>query len=432
MQRGGVLIPSGYYSDDIKITAKTLKEQTSATATASDIISGKTAYVNGNKVTGTLAVQSILSFSAAPSGDRTVIFTWKNPAKGAFSGVIIVYKTGGYPTSINDGTRIYKGAGNNSTAGGTSSVTCNVPTGGITYYFRAFSYAVKNNGEWIHTTTYTATATTLKSLYVFTSSGTFTIPLGVTKIDIFCVGGGGGGGAGRGNNMQNSGGGGGGGYTATKLNYAVTPGTVFPITVGAGGSGGPIGSGKGGTGGTSSFGSVLSAAGGEGGGSGIGYTRNTYRQYNDGGDGGDGGSGGGGGHGCQGNNIRGTAGGSDGGNGAAGSSSGDNTTAGYRGIGQKTTTRAFGESSNTLYAGGGGGGSVGFSLYVNNYGISYGPGGAGGGGNGNKNLANSPGLPGAANTGGGGGGSGTYENALEYCPPYVGGAGGSGVVLVRL
>ena len=45
-------IPAGYYSGG-KVTANSLASQTSATATVSDILSGKTAWVNGSKITGT-------------------------------------------------------------------------------------------------------------------------------------------------------------------------------------------------------------------------------------------------------------------------------------------------------------------------------------------------------------------------------------------
>lgn len=193
---GSYTIPAGYHNGSGKVTANSLAGQTDATAAAGNILSGKTAWVKGSKITGTMAVQSILSFSAAPYGVKQVTFTWKNPAKRPFSGVIIVYKTGSYPTSSTDGTRIYKGSGNNTSASGSSSATCTMPAENTTYYFRAFSYAVKDNAEWVHTTTYTATAKTSKSLHTFTSSGTFTVPPGVSKIDIFCVGGGGGGGSG--------------------------------------------------------------------------------------------------------------------------------------------------------------------------------------------------------------------------------------------
>ena len=46
-------IPAGYHNGSGKITANSLSSQTSATATASKILSGYTAWVNGSKLTGT-------------------------------------------------------------------------------------------------------------------------------------------------------------------------------------------------------------------------------------------------------------------------------------------------------------------------------------------------------------------------------------------
>lgn len=47
-------IPAGYHNGAGKITANSLASQTSATATANQILSGQTAYVNGNKITGNM------------------------------------------------------------------------------------------------------------------------------------------------------------------------------------------------------------------------------------------------------------------------------------------------------------------------------------------------------------------------------------------
>ena len=47
-------IPEGYHNGSGKITANSLASQTSATATIADIASGKTAYVNGDMLTGTM------------------------------------------------------------------------------------------------------------------------------------------------------------------------------------------------------------------------------------------------------------------------------------------------------------------------------------------------------------------------------------------
>lgn len=69
-------------------------------------MSGDTYWRNGVKGTGTMNIQSILSFSLPPYSENQIIFTWKNPSMGPFSGVIIVGKTGTYP-GITDGTRYY-------------------------------------------------------------------------------------------------------------------------------------------------------------------------------------------------------------------------------------------------------------------------------------------------------------------------------------
>ena len=81
---------------------------------------------------------------------------------------------------------------------------------------------------------------------IFTASGTWTCPSGVEKAFVRIFGGGGGG--------STKGAGGGGGYMAYS-ELDVTPGTAYPVTIGAGGSSGSAG-------GVTSFGTLLSANGG--------------------------------------------------------------------------------------------------------------------------------------------------------------------------
>lgn len=227
----------------------------------------------------------------------------------------------------------------------------------------------------------------------FLTSGNF-VPKWNMEIDAFLVGGGGSGTAG-------SGGGGGGGYTKTQKKISLTAGTTYEIKIGAGGAkvssnDGAYNTGVSGkTGGTTSaFG--YSASGGQGG----QKADDTYHY----GYGGKGGSGGGAGR---------AAGGSDGADG------GDNKSAtagpGKGGKGQGTTTREFGASGETLYAGGGGGGNTKDGY---NNGEIYAGGSGGGGGTCSS---------GSANTGGGGGG-GLYRPSENG---YKAGAGGSGIVIIR-
>lgn len=96
---------------------------------------------------------------------------------------------------------------------------------------------------------------------VFTASGTFTVPSGVTAVKVIVVGGGGaGGGAASGNQVGGNGGGAGG--LALRYITGLTPGGTVSVTVGVGGTGS---TGNGGAGGTSSFGAFCSATGGSGG-----------------------------------------------------------------------------------------------------------------------------------------------------------------------
>jgi hypothetical protein len=93
----------------------------------------------------------------------------------------------------------------------------------------------------------------------FISSDTFTVPAGVTQVEVEVWG------AGSGSFASlpglASGGGSGGGY-ARKLVTGLAPGQVVPVTVGAGGAAGTASGTPAGSGGTSSFGQFVSATGG--------------------------------------------------------------------------------------------------------------------------------------------------------------------------
>ena len=208
-----------------------------ATATANYIYTGKTAYKNGQKITGTMTVNSILSFDYAAYSTTQIIVKWQNPSKGPFSGVVICAKTGGYPTSPDD-NRKYTGYGDNKNASAWSNTIIGGLTPGTTYYFRMWWYATCSAGDMFSSSAKQFTCATIASgRKVFTSSTTWTVPTGVKSIKIHCTGGGASGGTSdkSSNASVKSGGGGGGGYCSYKTNVAVTPGETLTITVGSGG-----------------------------------------------------------------------------------------------------------------------------------------------------------------------------------------------------
>ena len=62
---GSYTIPAGYHNGSGKITANSLASQTSANAAAGHILSGKTAFVNGGKVTGSMPNRGALNWSGS-------------------------------------------------------------------------------------------------------------------------------------------------------------------------------------------------------------------------------------------------------------------------------------------------------------------------------------------------------------------------------
>ena len=197
-------IPEGYHNGSGKVTAKSLAAQTPANAVAGNILKDKTAWVNGNKITGaipskgattyyattsdqsigsgqylsgvqtikkltqtnltganilkgktisihngntnvwsvagTLAISSAISFSAAALSGTSIRINWTNPTKGPWEGVVVRQSTSGYP-GAGGGTQVYKGRGNSVTAGGSNYVDITGLLPETTYYFTCYSYA---------------------------------------------------------------------------------------------------------------------------------------------------------------------------------------------------------------------------------------------------------------------------------------------------
>ena len=70
-------IPAGYHNGSGKITANSLSSQTSATASAGNILTGKTAWVNGKKLTGSMKDYSSAKQTATTStSDQTKSCYW--------------------------------------------------------------------------------------------------------------------------------------------------------------------------------------------------------------------------------------------------------------------------------------------------------------------------------------------------------------------
>lgn len=191
-----VLVPKGYHDGTKSVATASLASQTGVdsgkTAVGtSQMLSGYQGWVNGTKVTGTITslaggtynassakqtisckgkymtsdivinspnVQSILSFNFASRDYEYANFKWKNPAKGAYQGIVVRGKKGGYPENINDGNLIYNGYGTNKAANGTS-YSASQKCGEGTWYFRAYSYYLLDGKPIYHSTNYSTSAT---------------------------------------------------------------------------------------------------------------------------------------------------------------------------------------------------------------------------------------------------------------------------------
>ena len=62
---GSYTIPQGYHNGSGKVTANSLASQTDANASAAQILSGFTAWIKGNKVTGSMPNRGVLNWSGS-------------------------------------------------------------------------------------------------------------------------------------------------------------------------------------------------------------------------------------------------------------------------------------------------------------------------------------------------------------------------------
>ncbi len=240
---------------------------------------------------------------------------------------------------------------------------------------------------------------------VFTSSGTWTKPTGLTGNELVIVQLWGGGGAGGGANGANFGGGGGGGgaFVETRFRASDLSATVT-VTVGTGG-GGTTSDGNAGV--NSTFGAYVTAYAGGGG---------AHNQGDP-----SGGAGGGGGAMSAGTSVTGNNGGG-GGNpagGAPGSPGAGASNAGWGGGGGGSIGSGQGSVGGDSGSGGGGGGSAGGGAVTGGNGGNSVYGGAGGGGGGVTGGAGGTSLIYGGN--GGSGSSGTGVGTAGVAP---GGGGG--------
>ena len=197
---------------------------------------------------------------------------WTITIASAGGGSSVVIQRNKSTNILSDGTNIRSVYAESLTAAVVTSVTATAPltsTGGLTPNIAlttpvtaayggtglsavgtAGNLLTSNGTAWVSSAP--AATSPIPTIQAFTSSGTFTVPAGVTKVKVTVVGGGAGG---RTANNSTAQGGGGSGGAAIKVITGLTPGGTVTVTVGTGGAANTDGV-------TSSFGAYCSATGG--------------------------------------------------------------------------------------------------------------------------------------------------------------------------
>jgi hypothetical protein len=198
-----------------------------------------------SEVTGTLPV--------ANGGTGATTFSSGQFLKGAGTSAVTTAATVALGSEVS-GTLLVSNGG----TGATSLTANNVLLGNGTSAVQVVAPSTTGNILTSNGTTWTSAAPASQyagpNFQAFTSSGTFTVPTGITRLTVYVWGGGGGGGYITGAD---------GGFGIGQLT-GLTPGASITVTVGGGGAGGRLGI-AGSTGGTSSFSTFVSCTGGGGG-----------------------------------------------------------------------------------------------------------------------------------------------------------------------
>ncbi|WP_097005701.1 hypothetical protein [Lacrimispora amygdalina] len=108
------MIKKGYHAQDFSVGANSLASQTSGTASAGQILSGQTAWVNGNKVTGSIPLQSgdassdqVWSTNRTTWGDGNLFFGVRNGHYLNGVNWIRSYDAAFIPANIKKGANVF-------------------------------------------------------------------------------------------------------------------------------------------------------------------------------------------------------------------------------------------------------------------------------------------------------------------------------------
>ena len=106
---GSYTIPAGYHNGSGKVTAASLSSQTPGTATAAQILSGKTAWVNGKKITGTMPNRGNLNWKPSNGTTYTVPAGYYSggtlDSRDAYNNGYAAGKNDGYQLGLTDGEK---------------------------------------------------------------------------------------------------------------------------------------------------------------------------------------------------------------------------------------------------------------------------------------------------------------------------------------